>query len=87
MTAADQSGRILARLGKGAAEKAKGDGEIGSMRKLLPPSYFLGAIVLAITLHFLLPVQQILAFPWRLLGLAPFVTGLVLNLLADQAFK
>ena len=57
------------------------------MAKLLPPSYFLGAIVVAVSLHFLLPGSQILAFPWRVLGLAPFVIGLVLNLLADQAFK
>ena len=57
------------------------------MRKPLPPSYFLGAILLAVILHFLLPVRQVLTFPWRLLGLAPLVIGLVLNLLADQAFK
>ncbi len=57
------------------------------MRKLLPPHYFLGAMLLAVILHFLLPVSQILIFPWRLLGLAPLVIGIVLNLLADQAFK
>jgi protein-S-isoprenylcysteine O-methyltransferase Ste14 len=57
------------------------------MRKPLPLSYFRGAIILAVSLHFLVPVRQVLAFPWRLLGLAPLVIGLVLNLLADQAFK
>jgi protein-S-isoprenylcysteine O-methyltransferase Ste14 len=57
------------------------------MRKALPPYYFLGAILLAVILHFSLPVRQTLSFPWRLLGLAPLVIGLVLNLLADQAFK
>ena len=57
------------------------------MKKVLPPIYFLGAIVLAVLLHFLIPLHQILAFPWRLLGLAPLVTGIVLNLLADQTFK
>jgi protein-S-isoprenylcysteine O-methyltransferase Ste14 len=57
------------------------------MRKPQPPAYFLGAVLLAVILHFLLPVGQILTFPWRLLGLAPLVIGVVLNLLADQAFK
>ncbi len=57
------------------------------MKKAMPPTYFLGAIILSVALHFLLPVRQLLAFPWRLVGLAPLVAGIVLNLLADQAFK
>jgi protein-S-isoprenylcysteine O-methyltransferase Ste14 len=57
------------------------------MKKALPPTYFLGAIGLAVALHFLLPLRQLLAFPWRLTGLAPLVIGIVLNLLADQTFK
>jgi protein-S-isoprenylcysteine O-methyltransferase Ste14 len=57
------------------------------MKKILPPTYFLLAIALAVVLHFLLPVHQLLVFPWRLLGLLPLAIGIVLNLLADQAFK
>ena len=57
------------------------------MRRPLPPHYFLGAILLAVILHFLLPVPGLVTFPWRLLGLAPLVIGIVLNLLADQSFK
>jgi protein-S-isoprenylcysteine O-methyltransferase Ste14 len=57
------------------------------MSKALPPTYFLGAGVLAVALHFALPLQQVLMFPWRLTGLAPLGIGIVLNLLADQAFK
>lgn len=57
------------------------------MRNLLPPHYFFGAILLAVVLHFLLPVREVLTYPWRLLGLAPMVIGIVLNLLADKAFK
>ena len=57
------------------------------MRKLLPPNYFLGAILLTVILHLLLPVRQILTFPWRLLGLAPLAVGCMLNLLADRAFN
>lgn len=38
-------------------------------------------------LHCLLPVVEIIAYPWRLLGCIPLLGGLLLNLLADQAFK
>ena len=57
------------------------------MKKTLPPVYFLGAIIVEVLLHFLLPLRQFLVFPWRLLGLVPPVIGIVLNLLADQTFK
>lgn len=57
------------------------------MRKTLPPTYFFGALVLAIALHLLLPLRQLLSFPWRLTGFAPLAIGILLNLLADRAFK
>jgi protein-S-isoprenylcysteine O-methyltransferase Ste14 len=57
------------------------------MKQVFPPTYFLGAIILAVLLHFLLPLHQFLGFPWRLLGLVPVLSGIVLNVLADRAFK
>jgi protein-S-isoprenylcysteine O-methyltransferase Ste14 len=57
------------------------------MKTPLPPTYFLGAIVVAVTLHFLVPVRQLLPFPWRLIGVVPLIAGIVLNLIADQSFK
>ena len=57
------------------------------MKRQLPPTYFLGAIVAAVALHFLLPVRQLLLFPWRLIGIAPLLIGIVLNLVADKSFK
>lgn len=57
------------------------------MKKPLPPIYFFGAIVLAVILHFLLPLHQLLAFPWRLLGLVPPVVGIVLMSLAHRELK
>ena len=57
------------------------------MKKLLPPTYFLSAIIVSVALHFLLPLHQLISFPWRLVGLVPLIIGIVLNLLADQAFK
>jgi len=57
------------------------------MKRTLPPAYFFRAIVLSVALHFLLPLRQLLVFPWRLIGLAPLLVGIVLNLLADQTFN
>ena len=57
------------------------------MKKALPPTYFLGAIVLAVALHFLQPLRQLLDFPWRLMGLVPLVIGILRNLEADRRFK
>ncbi len=57
------------------------------MRKVLPPTYFLTAIVLACAFHFLLPVRQLVVFPWNLAGLVPLVMGIALNLMADKSFK
>ncbi len=55
--------------------------------KILPPVYFLSAIILAVLLHFLLPMWKLVHYPWLLFGLIPFSTGIVFNLLADQTFK
>jgi protein-S-isoprenylcysteine O-methyltransferase Ste14 len=57
------------------------------MKKMLPPTYFLLAIALVVLIHLLFPLCQLLVLPWRLLGLLPLTFGIVLNLLADQAFK
>ena len=57
------------------------------MKRTLPPTYFFGAMVLSVALHLLLPLHQLLVFPGRLIGLVPLLVGIVLNLLADQAFK
>lgn len=56
-------------------------------KKQQPPTYLLAATFLAAALHFLLPLQQLLVLPWRLVGLVPLVMGIGLNLVADQIFK
>ncbi|MCL4876410.1 MAG: isoprenylcysteine carboxylmethyltransferase family protein [Anaerolineae bacterium] len=38
-------------------------------------------------LHFLIPGSHLLSSPWTFLGLIPFLIGLGINLLADNAFK
>jgi protein-S-isoprenylcysteine O-methyltransferase Ste14 len=40
-----------------------------------------------IALHFIFPVLKIISFPWNFLGLIPLLLGLVINLVADKAFK
>jgi protein-S-isoprenylcysteine O-methyltransferase Ste14 len=57
------------------------------MKKILPPTYFLIAIILMVILHLAVPVYQLLTLPWRLLGLIPMVVGIAMPLLADRAFK
>ncbi len=57
------------------------------MKKPLPPTYLLAAIVLIVLLHFLWPVARILPFPWNLVGIIPVVIGLTVTLVADQSFK
>ncbi len=57
------------------------------MKKILPPTYLFVAIVIMLTLHFLLPEAKVIAFPWNLLGVIPGTLGIVMNLIADRAFK
>jgi len=54
--------------------------------KLLPTHYLLFAILLMLALHFLFPGTILVPMPWNLLGLAPLVGGIVINLMADSAF-
>ena len=56
-------------------------------KKPLPLTYFLGAIILCIALHFLVPMRQLLVLHWRFIGIVPLLLGSVLNLMADQALK
>jgi protein-S-isoprenylcysteine O-methyltransferase Ste14 len=57
------------------------------MKKVLPPAYFLAAILIAVILHYFLPLQQLFQFPWRLGGLVPVVIGIALALAADRSFR
>ena len=56
-------------------------------KRALPPTYLLGSIVAMIALHFLLPWRRVIPHPWRLLGIAGVLVGIVLALVADRAFK
>lgn len=56
-------------------------------KRLLPLVYFLLAIFLMVLLHFLLPIVKWRWWPWNLVGIAPMLTGVALNTLADNQFK
>lgn len=56
-------------------------------QKVMPTTYTLVAAVVMTALHVLVPIQVIVPSPWHLFGLVPLVAGVVLNLLADNAFR
>ena len=54
-------------------------------RGLISPIYLAPVlIILMIIFHFVFPIQMILTFPFTLIGLAPIVTGLFINLQATR---
>ena len=55
--------------------------------KILPPVYFLLALVAMAGLHTLWPVARYISFPANINGLVPFGAGVVLNIAADRQFK
>jgi protein-S-isoprenylcysteine O-methyltransferase Ste14 len=56
-------------------------------KRPLPPTYLFSTIVVMVLLHFLLPIAEVVPYPWQLLGGVPLLFGITLNLIADQAFK
>jgi protein-S-isoprenylcysteine O-methyltransferase Ste14 len=57
------------------------------MTRLLPPTYFLSAIVLILAAHFLVPIATLIPQAWRLVGVLPMMAGIALNILADRQFR
>lgn len=57
------------------------------MKKLLPPAYVLTSIVLMVALHFLAPAARLIPSPWNFLGVIPLAVGIVINIVADTAFR
>ena len=57
------------------------------LKKLMPTTYLLIALILILILHFTFPVSYILMGFWRFFGLVPVLLGILLNLIADRALK
>ena len=56
-------------------------------KQLLPPMYFVFAMVLMLLLHFSLPIASWLPWPSRAAGAVPIIIGLGFNVVADRQFK
>ena len=55
-------------------------------KKIMPTTFLLIAILVMVALHFLFPLIRIIPTLWNLLGLIPLAVGVIINLIADQAF-
>jgi protein-S-isoprenylcysteine O-methyltransferase Ste14 len=57
------------------------------LKKILPPTFLLFAIIIVVLLYYLYPLKLILIYPWYILGILPIIFGISINLIADQIFK
>ncbi|MDH3267594.1 MAG: isoprenylcysteine carboxylmethyltransferase family protein [Ignavibacteria bacterium] len=57
------------------------------MKKILPPTHFYIYLIIAIILHYTVPLIQIFNYPYYLIGFLFFIIGAVLNIWADQLLK
>ncbi|MCZ6757918.1 MAG: isoprenylcysteine carboxylmethyltransferase family protein [Bacteroidetes bacterium] len=55
--------------------------------RVLPPVYFLMAIIIMVSLHFFAPITIVVTSPWNLLGVLPAGVALILMLYAAYSFK
>ena len=56
------------------------------MNKVNPPVYVLATLFAMLAAHMLVPIAQIIAFPWRLLGCAPLLLGVALVVYSLRLF-
>ena len=55
--------------------------------KIMPPTYFMILLVLAVVFNFIFPIRTIVRFPYNHLGWVLVLEGVVLNIWADGIFK
>lgn len=56
-------------------------------KRLLPPAYLKISLILAMGLHFILPIVQLVHSPYRYIGILLVGIGIWLNVWADGLFK
>jgi len=56
-------------------------------KRVLPPTYLFLSIVVMVAFHFLFPLAKVITLPWNVLGVIPLASGIVIDLVADKAFK
>ncbi len=59
----------------------------GSVKRILPPTYFLLTLLAMIALHVGIPSSRYWSFPLAFAGIVPLALGVVLNIAADREFK
>jgi len=55
--------------------------------KIHPPAYLLTCLIISVLIHFILPLYNVIGFPYNLLGIILIIAGIALNIWADQIFK
>ena len=57
------------------------------MKKFLPPTHFFTYLIISVLLHYIVPIAQIINYPYNWLGFLFFLLGGILNIWPDQLFK
>lgn len=57
------------------------------MKKILPPILLLICIGLMVLLHYILPIQNLLQFPFNLLGIPLIIIGIGISILGSIKFE
>jgi protein-S-isoprenylcysteine O-methyltransferase Ste14 len=57
------------------------------MNKILPPTYFFICLIISALLFYVLPLTQIIKYPFNLIGFLFFIIGAGLNIWTDQLLK
>ena len=70
-----------------AKDRKSTEQEITEKSKLEPPTYFLIYMLLALVLHFVVPIKKLIFFPYTVIGVPLVVVGIWLNIWADGIFK
>jgi protein-S-isoprenylcysteine O-methyltransferase Ste14 len=55
--------------------------------RMLPPTYLFNALGAMVLLHFFLPQYTAIPKPWNIIGIAPLLAGIFLNLAADRSIR
>ena len=57
------------------------------MKKIMPPTYFFIFLMIAVLIHFVLPILQLINYPLNWSGLLFILAGGILNIWTDRLFK
>lgn len=57
------------------------------MVRILPTTFLFISVLIMLFVHFLAPIREVTQYSLQLLGIIPLSTGVILNLIANAAFK